>query len=129
MAIPTLKRIDPDSPPLASGTLQPVSLTELRCYVQQAVCERGELLPGAFQFDEQVLRRHGAPCGLHFTLSGPRSVCYSAIWDAMWGTILFYDCTGERFHRANLADGARLLRELTLLAGRSENRIAQSATF
>lgn len=108
--------------------MQPANLTELRRYVQQAVCERGELLPGAFQFDEQVLRGHGASCGLHFTLSGPRSVRYSAIWDAVRSTILFYDCTGERFHRADLADGTRLLRELTLFAGRSENRIAPSAT-
>lgn len=116
-----------DSRPPTSDTLQPASLTELRRYVQQVVCDRGELLPGAFQFDEQVLRRQGMPCGLHFSLNGPRSVCYSAIWDAGRGTILFYDCTGERFQRCDIADGTRLLRELTVFAGGSGSTISQSA--
>jgi hypothetical protein len=41
--------------------LEPTSLEALRRFVQEVICERGELLPGAFLFDEQVLRRHGHP--------------------------------------------------------------------
>ena len=72
---------------------------------------------GAFQFDEQVLRRHGKPCGLHFTLNGPRSVRLSAIWDAIRHTVLFYDCTGERFHRTDLPKPSQLHFELASVAG------------
>jgi len=38
--------------------LEPKSLEALRRFVQEVIYERGELLPGAFLFDEQVLRRH-----------------------------------------------------------------------
>ena len=88
------------------------SLEALRRFVQEVICERGELLQGAFVFDEQVLRRHGQPCGLHFTLDGPRSVRFSAAWDAIRHTILFYDCTGEWFQRTDLSKSSRLQAEL-----------------
>ena len=58
------------------------------------------------------------PCGLHFTLSGPRAVQCSAIWDAIRHTILFYDCTGERFHRIDLSKPSQLHFELA--SGRRE---------
>ena len=88
--------------------MEPKSLEALRRFVQEVICEQGELLPGAFLFDEQVLRRHGLPCGLHFTLDGPRSVRFSAAWDAIRHTILFYDCTGERFQRTDLTKPSQL---------------------
>lgn len=74
-------------------------------------------MPGAFQFDEEVLKRHGQPCGLHFSLSGPRSVRFSAIWDAIRHTILFYDCTGERFQRTDLPRPSSLHFELAEFVG------------
>jgi hypothetical protein len=98
-------------------TLEPKSLEELRRFVQQVICERGELLPGAFHFTELVFHQHGRPCGLHFTLSGPRSVRFSAIWDAIRRTILFYDCTGERFQRTDLSPSSHLHSELAQCAG------------
>jgi hypothetical protein len=98
-------------------TLEPTSLEELRQHVQQVICDQGQLLPGAFDFDEQVLRRHGQPCGLHFSLSGPRSVRFSAIWDAIRHTILFYDCTGERFQRTDLPRPSSLHFELAEFVG------------
>jgi len=97
--------------------LEPTNLEELRQYVQQVICDRGQLLPGAFQFEEQVLKRHGKPCGLQFSLSGPRSVRFSAIWDAIRHTILFYDCTGERFQRVDLPKPSSLHFELAEFAG------------
>jgi hypothetical protein len=78
------------------------TLDELRDFVQQAICDRQHLLPGAFQVHERILARHGKPSGLCFTLCGPRSVKFSAIWDAARRTILFYDCKGERFHQSEL---------------------------
>ena len=78
------------------------TLDDLRAFVQRTICERNQILPGAFQFEEQLLERHGTPCGLHFFVGGPRCVQFSAIWDAIRHTILFYDCTGERVYRADL---------------------------
>ena len=104
--------------------MQPATLDDLRGFVQQVICERERLMLGAFQFDEQVLQRHGKPCGLHFTLNGPRSVQLSAIWDAIRHTVLFYDCTGERFHRIELPKPSQLHFELAHVAG-----IAQEAVL
>jgi hypothetical protein len=95
-----------------SETLILKSLDELRRYVQHVICDREHLVAGAFEFIEQVLERHGHPCGLHFTLNGPRCVQCSAIWDAIRHTILFYDCTGERFHRTDLKKPSQLHFEL-----------------
>ncbi|MCE9606842.1 MAG: hypothetical protein K8U03_18300 [Planctomycetia bacterium] len=97
--------------------MEPTSLEALRRFVQEVICERGQLLPGAFLFDEQMLRRHGQPCGLHFTLDGPRSVRFSAVWDAIRHTILFYDCTGERFQRTDLTKPSCLHFELAEFVG------------
>lgn len=88
------------------------TLDDLRSFVRQTICERERLVPEAFRFDEQILQRHGTPCGLHFTLRGPRSVQPTAIWDAIRHTVLFYDCTGERSHRIDLARPSQLHFEL-----------------
>lgn len=92
------------------------TLDDLRDFVERTVCEQKQLMIGAFQFDERILERHGKPCGLHFTLYGPRSVQLSAIWDAIRHTVLFYDCTGERFHRTDLSKPSNLHFELARIA-------------
>jgi hypothetical protein len=48
--------------------------------------------------------RAGRPCGVYFCLHGPRSVKFSAIWDAENNYVLFYGSTGERFHKTRLED-------------------------
>ena len=82
------------------------SLEDLRSFVQRTICDREQLLLGAFELHEKLLVRQGEPCGLHFTLNGPRAVQFSAIWDADRHTILFYDCNGDRFHQSDLAASA-----------------------
>ncbi len=109
---------------MAHGGSEFSSLEDLRSFVERTICDRQQLLLGAFQFHTKVLVRHGQPCGLHFTLSGPRAVQYSAIWDAVRQTILFYDCNGERFHRCDLTVTAGLREELAGLAGVSEKLAA-----
>jgi hypothetical protein len=96
------------------------TLADLRGYVQQTICDRQQLLVGAYQVQVRILVRHGKPCGLHFTLCGPRSVKFSAIWDAAGRTILFYDCHGERFHQSDLLLTKELREELAGLAGSNE---------
>jgi len=94
------------------------TLDDLRAFVERTICELKHLVIGAFGFDETIVERHGEPCGLQFTLSGPRAVQFSAIWDAIRHTILFYDCTGERFHRIDLSKASQLHYELA--SGRRE---------
>ncbi len=96
--------------------MQLQTLEDLRQYVQQTICERAHLLAGAFRFDEQILKRHGKPCGLQFTLNGPRCVQFTAIWDAIGHSILFYDCSGERFLRSVLSSTSQLSSQLAELA-------------
>ena len=104
---------------MTNGISEVETLDDLRDFIQQAICDRNQLLVGAFQFHERVLVRHGEPCGLQFTLSGPRAVQFSAIWDAACCKILFYDCNGDRFHRSELAASFGLQEELMGLAGMS----------
>lgn len=94
------------------------TLEELRDFIQQTICDRNQLLVGAFQFDEKVLLRHGEPCGIQFTLSGPRAVKFSAIWDAARHTLLFYDCNGDRYHRSELTVSTGLQEDLAGLSGK-----------
>lgn len=89
------------------------SLGELRDLIEGTICDRQLLLLGSFEVSEKVLVRHGQPCGIHYTLDGPRSVQYSAIWDLSRQTILFYDSAGERFHRCQLIVTDRLRKELS----------------
>lgn len=96
------------------------SLEDLRGFVERKICEEAQFLSGAFDFHEQLLQRHGRPCGLHFTLRGPRAVQYSAIWDAACNTILFYGCRGERFQRIDLSECWQLPDELADLVGTSD---------
>jgi hypothetical protein len=88
------------------------TLDDLRNLIERTICDRQQLLPGAFQLREKTLARNGVACGLYFTLQGLRSVKFSAIWDAAEGTVLFYDCQGERFHRIALPSCGPLQDEL-----------------
>jgi hypothetical protein len=100
------------------------TLHGLRGLVQATICDRHQLLLGAFRFNERLLMRRGEACGLHFTLYGPRAVLFTAIWDVAGRTILFYDCDGNRFHRSDLKVSGRLQAELATLTALSEKRAA-----
>lgn len=84
------------------------SLDELRNYVNQTLCQRDHLEMGAFHLTEKLLLRRDEPCGMYFCLHGPRSVKFSAIWDALRNVVLFYGSSGERFLTAHLAQGPQL---------------------
>jgi hypothetical protein len=109
---------------MATDVAEISTLQELRALVQKTICDRHQLLLGAFRLQERLLVRHGDVCGLHFTMHGPRAVRFSAVWDAAGRTILFYDCNGERFHRTDLTLSRRLAAELAGLAVRSEKLAA-----
>lgn len=87
------------------------SLDDLREYVNQTLCEHHQLETDAFPMTEQILVRSRTPCGIYFCLHGPRSLKVSAIWETDRNTILFYDSSGERFHKIQLVETPSL--ELT----------------
>jgi hypothetical protein len=109
---------------MTNGITDMSSLEDLRGFVQRTICDHKQLLLGAFKFHEKILVQNGKPCGLHFSLNGPRAVQFSAIWDAARHTILFYDCNGERFHRSDLVAVAGLREELAGLTQINEKLVA-----
>lgn len=84
------------------------SLSDLRDFVLQTLCEQHELEMGAFPMTERVLLRAGKPCGVYFCLHGPRAVKFSAIWETERNSILFYGATGERFLKVQLVAAPKL---------------------
>ncbi|MBS0210677.1 MAG: hypothetical protein JSS27_17175 [Planctomycetes bacterium] len=84
------------------------SLNELRQYVNYILCQHEQLEIDAFPFTEKLLLRGDRPCGMFFSLRGPRSVVFSAIWETDRNTILFYNSTGERFRQTVLAQAPSL---------------------
>lgn len=95
-------------------TLHPMSaefhdlekLEDLRNFVYQILCDRDHLEPGSFHMTERILTRRAQPCGTLFCLHGPRDSKITAIWETDHNTILFYDSSGQRFHRARLSGPA-----------------------
>lgn len=81
------------------------TLDDLRIYVNRTICDLEQLELGAFPISERILTRRGKPCGIYFCLHGPRSVKFSAIWETEQNRILFYDASGERYHRTQLVSG------------------------
>ena len=83
-------------------------LDELRNYVQQTICSHNGLVVGAFPMTERAFLRGSRRCGLLFCQRGPRSVEWTAVWDADRRTILFYGSAGERLQRTQLKDAPSL---------------------
>lgn len=79
------------------------TLTELRAYVHQTLCQKENLVPEQFRMREMELRRGGDSSGIHFSLFGPRQVRLSAVWAADKNQLYFYDAAGVRFAKLQLA--------------------------
>ncbi|MGQ9576683.1 MAG: hypothetical protein ACUVUC_15355 [Thermoguttaceae bacterium] len=75
---------------------------ELREYVNETFCDRYQLQNHAFRMTERLLRRGSKPCGVYFSLQGPRAVRFSAIWESDRNQVLFYGLSGERFLKTQL---------------------------
>jgi hypothetical protein len=78
------------------------SIDELRQLILRILCRHERLEPDAFPMSESLLRREGNPCGVLFCLRGPRSVLFTAVWDATRRMIFFYGSSGERFQTVKL---------------------------
>lgn len=92
-------------------TTHPVTietLSELREFVNEVLCEHHQLELDAFPMTERILVRADRPCGIYFCLHGPRQVKFSAIYETQGNTILFYGSNGERFHKTHLVQAPSL---------------------
>lgn len=85
------------------------TLDDLRHYVKNILCLENQLEIDAFPLTERTLIRSNRPCGVMFCLHGPRAVKLSAIWETQRNTVLFYDQTGERFRKVQLAEAPSLI--------------------
>lgn len=83
-------------------------INALRHFVNQTLCNADHLEPNYFPMTERMLLRGNAPCGVLFSLYGPRSVVLSAIWETDRNTLLFYNSRGERFFKVQLSAAPRL---------------------
>ncbi len=78
------------------------TLTDLRAYVHQTLCDKENLVPEQFRMREMGLRRGEENSGIHFSLFGPRQVRLSAVWAADKNLLYFYDAAGARFAKLQL---------------------------
>jgi len=84
------------------------SLDELRDYILATLVDRYDLQPEAFKISQRVISRRGRPCGLHFSVWGPRAIRFTAIWETERNCILFYGSDGERFQKTQLIEAPTL---------------------
>lgn len=80
------------------------TVTELRDFIHAELCRRENLVPEQFEMNEIELKRCGRPCGLQFSIHGPRQVRLSAVWASDRNTVYFYDTGGVRYHKVQLAN-------------------------
>lgn len=78
------------------------SLDDLRTFVHRRLCEKENLLAEQFEMTEMQLIRRGRPCGLQFSLQGPRSLRLGAIWAEDHNVLYLYDARGVRYARQKL---------------------------
>ena len=79
-----------------------LALHDLRQFVRETLCQHGQLEVGTFPMMERILIRSEKPCGIYFCLHGPGSFKITAIWETDTNSLLFYDCSGERFQTIRL---------------------------
>ena len=94
--------------PMVTSARRFHDINDLRHFVSQTLCDADHLEPDCFPMTERMLLRGDAPCGVLFSLYGPRSVVLSAIWETDRNTLLFYNSRGERFCKIQLAATPRL---------------------
>jgi hypothetical protein len=83
------------------------TLDELRHFIHKTLCEKENLLVDQFTMTEFELTRGKKPCGIQFSLRGPRNVRLGAIWVADRNLVYLYDARGTRYAKLRLTVYAR----------------------
>ena len=81
---------------------------ELKDFIYKTLCQREQLVVGAFPMTERLLRRCGTLCGVLFVVHGPRNVVFNAVWEMDRNNVLFYGSSGERFQTTRLKVAPRI---------------------
>ncbi|MEO1496547.1 MAG: hypothetical protein AAFV43_05295 [Planctomycetota bacterium] len=63
----------------------------------QALAERGAFRPDTVRLVQSPVVRGGSPCGVLYTLLGPRRTQLTAVWDIARQELWCYDSRGRRF--------------------------------
>ena len=84
------------------------TVEEIRCYVAETLSGLESLKSDQYEVTQRVLYRSGRPCGVHFSLHGPRALMLSAIWETEQNRILFYGSCGRRMLRTKLMNAPQL---------------------
>ena len=87
---------------MATGTETISTIDELRDFVHLTLCAKENLVEDQFQLRECDLKKLGKPCGLQFTILGPRQVRLSAVWASDRNVLYFYDTRGTRYLKIQL---------------------------
>jgi len=80
------------------------TLDELRQFIHKTLCEKENLLVDQFTMTEFELTRGKKPCGIQFSLRGPRNVRLGAIWVADRNLVYLYDARGTRYAKLRLTN-------------------------
>ncbi|MBX3426454.1 MAG: hypothetical protein KF688_12300 [Pirellulales bacterium] len=89
---------------MLESTVRLANPEEIRTFIAETLSRFESLDPRQCPLDQRVLTRSGRPCGLYFSLHGPRAVRLTAIWEADGNTILFYGADGQRLLRTRLLE-------------------------
>lgn len=95
---------------MAAGADSISTISELRDFVHLTLCANENLVEDQFQLRERDLTKLGKPCGLQFSIFGPRQVRLSAVWASDRNVLYFYDARGVRYLKVQLR--SRISREL-----------------
>ena len=81
---------------LAQPSKQFETFNELKSYIHARLCELEQLEVESFPLTQQTLKRSGEICGFLFSISGPRSIVFNAIYSTDQNAIHYYNSSGER---------------------------------
>src|SRR4051812_27444840 len=96
----------PRNPIGMNGAILSLPTVDALCqHVHQTLCEHDQLDLAQTPLQKSLVQRRGQPCGLFFSVQGPRRVKGYAVWTGDENRILFYDSAGVRFAETRLMDG------------------------
>jgi len=75
---------------------------DLRSFIHATLCAKENLVAEQFRMIERELTKCGRPCGVQFTIHGPRQVRLSAVWASDRNLLYFYDASGVRYLKVPL---------------------------
>ncbi len=78
------------------------TIEDLREFVHATLCAKENLVSDQFRMIERELTKGGRPCGIQYTIHGPRQVRLSAVWASDRNLIYFYDTSGVRYLKVPL---------------------------